>query len=352
MQTEDYIKIMERVRPLVDDYGNEHWMWTGGIANRRTTKGNPVMHFSDYPGKKDISTSVRRELFVFINDREIEAAKPGCGLRCCVSPACIVERPPASAKDRAYTRMLEKDRILNGPRRVSNKPTRLKLRYLIDELGMSVRQIEAALGTGQNSLLRHANGDYTMIHRDIAAKVLAFNPERVEFSHQTGHRGDATGSARRLRGMIRDGFPQVWINERLHDGRRSNLERLLTGDYKQVTPAMAARIDDLYRKLENSQPSDFLIPQSSQRRAATFAKKNGWAPRHCWDDETIDDPSAIAEWTGRCGTVAGYQIHRREGHVFLQKRAASGCGYQQFFACAPCRKAAHEANVGRQRKTE
>jgi hypothetical protein len=34
-------------------------------------------------------------------------------------------------------------------------------------------------------------------------------------------------------------------------------------------------------------------------------------PDH-WDDDTIDDPNAVPEYTGRCGSIVGALIHLRE----------------------------------------
>ena len=28
-----------------------------------------------------------------------------------------------------------------------------------------------------------------------------------------------------------------------------------------------------------------------------------------WDDDTIDDPAAFPDWTGKCGTPDGYDAH-------------------------------------------
>lgn len=54
-----------------------------------------------------------------------------------------------------------------------------------------------------------------------------------------------------------------------------------------VTAATAAKVADVYRELH-------LTPGTSVR-AANFAIARGWAPPLAWDDDTIDDPTALPQ---------------------------------------------------------
>jgi hypothetical protein len=76
----------------------------------------------------------------------------------------------------------------------------------------------------------------------------------------------------------------------------------------------AGKVDQMYRKLALVKPEDHGIAEGAIVRAKTYARKAGWtATPGCWDEDTIDDPSAFPEWTGQCGTVYGFRVHYREG---------------------------------------
>lgn len=132
---------------------------------------------------------------------------------------------------------------------------------------------------------------------------------------------DASGTRRRLAGLWRDGFPLPFLAERMGVLDRSYLQRIIRGGVRAgrgarpytVTADTAALVREVYEKLEERKPEEFGIPSYSILRAQAFAKKKGLASRHCWDPDTIDDPEAIPEWTGACGTAAGLRIHYREG---------------------------------------
>lgn len=132
---------------------------------------------------------------------------------------------------------------------------------------------------------------------------------------------DASGTRRRLAGLWRDGFPLPFLAERMGVLDRSYLQRIIRGGLRAgrgarpytVTADTAALVREVYEKLEERKPEEFGIPSYSILRAQAFAKKKGLAPRHCWDPDTIDDPKAIPEWTGGCGTPVGLRIHWREG---------------------------------------
>lgn len=60
-----------------------------------------------------------------------------------------------------------------------------------------------------------------------------------------------------------------------------------------------------------------------------------WAPVGAWDEDTLDDPDAAPDWTGRCGTPGGAEAHRRRGTPTCQ-------------ACRDVRTAAQRARRERQ----
>lgn len=129
---------------------------------------------------------------------------------------------------------------------------------------------------------------------------------------------DSTGTRRRLGGLWRDGFPLPFLAERIGDVDRLYLQRMIRGragtaPLNRVTADRAARVQELYGKLELQKPAELGIDPGQSKRASAYATKRGCPPSHCWDPDTIDDPDAIAEWTGACGTANGLRIHQREG---------------------------------------
>lgn len=145
---------------------------------------------------------------------------------------------------------------------------------------------------------------------------------RMRFEPPTGSTLiDATGTRRRLAGLWRDGFPLPFLVERTGIPDRSYLQRIIRGGARPgrgsrphtVTADTAATVREVYEKFEERKPEEFGITPYASARARAFAIKKDAAPRHCWDPDTIDDPKALPEWTGACGTPAGLRIHWREG---------------------------------------
>jgi hypothetical protein len=131
---------------------------------------------------------------------------------------------------------------------------------------------------------------------------------------------DATGTRRRLQALAAKGWPQVRLGARLH----SDMHALL--HTAQVTARNARAVRDLYDELWRTDPRDDGVGNQAYTRALNHASANHWAPIGCWDDDTIDDPSAFPDWTGHCGTVQGYNAHYNDSVPM----------------CDPCRAARRE----------
>jgi DNA-binding XRE family transcriptional regulator len=101
---------------------------------------------------------------------------------------------------------------------------------------------------------------------------------------------DATGTRRRLEGLMYIGVPLAYLAGRLGmstEGLRPKMTR-----YRKVTPATAAKVAALSRELHRQPP--FLERTPGERRLADrtrrHARRMGWVPVAAWDD--IDDPDA------------------------------------------------------------
>lgn len=133
----------------------------------------------------------------------------------------------------------------------------------------------------------------------------------------------AAGSLRRVQALGTLGWPQHRLSQ-MYPVDDETLKRLVR--QARVTVRTAREIRLMYAELLDVDPIDYGLQQSAVTRVIRLAARKGWAPPHCWDDRTIDDPGAIAEWTGVCGTREGHSIHRRVGIPY----------------CEPCKAAERE----------
>jgi hypothetical protein len=127
------------------------------------------------------------------------------------------------------------------------------------------------------------------------------------------------GIRRRLQALAAEGFNFSFLAKEMGKNDRNHIRFIATGEIGTksgyVSRGLALRVIDVYDRFAGRDPRDF-VPRSKFSGVITYtrniARRNGWAPSHCWDSDTIDDPAAIPEWTGRCGTDSGYKIHQRE----------------------------------------
>lgn len=121
----------------------------------------------------------------------------------------------------------------------------------------------------------------------------------------------ATGTQRRLRALIAVGYSQKWLAEAT--GRSlEHLNHFLRMDAEYVGAEHAAMVEQVYRKYAHTDPAEVGIEQRIISYSRTVARKRKFHPPLCWDEDTIDDPAALPEYTGACGTEEGYRIHVRE----------------------------------------
>lgn len=197
--------------------------------------------------------------------------------------------------------------------------------------GMGLRAIAAAAGIDRKRLQaltvgrpERGTGPQQQVRPALAAAVLKVEPTLDTMAAATPV--DATGTRRRLQALVAGGWPQQHLAAEL-GMTPSNFGRTISSEQVIVRTARAAR--EVYDRLWNADPLEHGASQGGITRARQRAAANGWAPVGAWDDDTIDSPDAFPDWTGRCGTPAGYATHR----------------YMRIPACQPCRtaRAAYEA---------
>ncbi|MGW4759568.1 hypothetical protein [Streptomyces chartreusis] len=120
----------------------------------------------------------------------------------------------------------------------------------------------------------------------------------------------AAGTRRRVQALAVAGWPMHRL-ARETGLAVSSIAWLM--DAATVRVSRARIVAALYARLSLANPVLCGVAPAIARAARGRAVAAGWAPAGTWDDDTIDDPSAHAEWTGYCGKARGVDLHHRHG---------------------------------------
>jgi hypothetical protein len=138
----------------------------------------------------------------------------------------------------------------------------------------------------------------------------------------------AVGTVRRLQALAVMGWPAARLSR--ETGLSTYLiHRLTSGALSTVTVAEHRAVATVYDRLSTASPGLCGVSHIAARATRDRAAAAGWAPPAAWDDDTIDDPAAIPQWTGHCGTTRGADIHERDGIPL----------------CPPCQDALHRRHL-------
>ncbi|MCU1617566.1 MAG: hypothetical protein JWO98_5106 [Frankiales bacterium] len=145
--------------------------------------------------------------------------------------------------------------------------------------GLSVSHIRQLADHG-----RDGSPTTQRVRPSTAARILSIGIEAD--SRAPSSRVDATGTRRRLQGLIAIGWPVELLAA--HLSRRPNsLHRSMTG--RSVTARTAREVASLYQRLWNATPPQ---TNSEQRAAADAARAHaaaqGWLPPLAWEDIDTD----------------------------------------------------------------
>ncbi|MFF9758609.1 hypothetical protein ACF1G4_03410 [Streptomyces caelestis] len=138
----------------------------------------------------------------------------------------------------------------------------------------------------------------------------------------------AAGTVRRLQGLGVAGWP-VGRLARESGLTPYRITQLVTTAPAAVTVAEARAVAAVYARYSGASPGLCGVSHIHARAARDRATAAGWAPPAAWDDDTIDDPAAIPQWTGHCGTTRGADIHARHDIPL----------------CPPCQAALHRRRL-------
>jgi hypothetical protein len=195
---------------------------------------------------------------------------------------------------------------------VDASPVRAHVRAL-QECGLGWKRIaelaDVSRGTVEKLLYgapHRGMGPSKGVRPDTAAKLLAVTASGDKLGSAIAV--DGTGSRRRLQALIAAGWPQAQLARRLsmkpgNFGKTLRSERVLT--------ATARAVKALYDELWRADPAEHGVTAQAIARARNQARAEQWAPVGAWDEDTLDDPAAYPDWTGRCGTSAGFWLHRK-----------------------------------------
>ncbi|MFI8528472.1 hypothetical protein ACIGB8_28720 [Promicromonospora sukumoe] len=195
----------------------------------------------------------------------------------------------------------------------------------LETAGMGRCAVATRTGITRQALRLIANGERAQIHRDRAAAILAVEVPAV--APLTLAVVDATGTRRRVRALMRLGWPLARI------ASAAGLERHTAAwlvDAQHVAPSTASAVGRAYDELWDVAP-DVSTPKlaAGVSRARRRAESAGWPPPMAWDDDSIDDPAA-PEPTDAADDSAGrldldewlFLVRRDED----PERAAARCG--------------------------
>ncbi|MGW6260361.1 hypothetical protein [Streptomyces sp. NPDC055085] len=241
------------------------------------------------------------------------------------------------ARHRAYLKAHGKGGLVDAT------PTQQRIRHLHDQCDVTLQRISDRTGVDLKNIKMHYRGlgtrgePLTVCQWKTHNAVLTtrFGPEDV------GTIVRACGTLRRLQALVHAGYSQAWLAA--ETGRSlTQFNTFILSNRPGVDARHAARVEELYRKYSLTDPHTLGHERRSITYAHNTAVKRDWAPVMCWDDDTIDQPDAFPEWTGECGTVAGYYLHLK--HDILVKnygeRSATKRGNQKrFVTCQPCKEA-------------
>lgn len=207
---------------------------------------------------------------------------------------------------------------------VDAEPARNHVRMLMD-YGLGWKRIAELAGVGRGTVekllygSRHRGmGPSKGIRPETARKLLAVRPEGERLGGAVNV--DATGTRRRLQALVAGGWPQARLAAQLGMSP-GNFGKTLRSP--RVLAATERAVRKLYDQMWREDPAQHGATEASITRARRHARSNGWSPVGAWDDDTIDDPQAFPDWTGKCGTPEGYVAHSTYAIPY----------------CEPCRKA-------------
>lgn len=250
-------------------------------------------------------------------------AAPACysSIRGCACDWCVRRRADRQAVS------ARQSEIKASPHRLVAadmfKEARDRVVYWHDQRGMSHEQIRILCGLPSATQVmltigtpsRRTASMRLATYRKIMSPPLDAEPPVTAFRRRAGVSVPIVGSRRRIQALNAIGFDCNTIATLVPNMEGRKLAAIGGGysPHQYVTRQMHDDIRAAYGKLSNGNPADWGVAGRVLAFVLNRAARLGFAPPACWDDDTIDDPSAIPDWTGACGTSKGFSRHRASG---------------------------------------
>ncbi|MER5694883.1 hypothetical protein ACWDBO_31235 [Streptomyces mirabilis] len=209
-------------------------------------------------------------------------------------PPCRCPKCVACASRAGQERTL--DRLAGRPRRMDAAPVLEHLHKCL-AAGMTQGLIARQAGVNQSTISRLLRRPNAQCQRSQGERILAV---RVGDFSADGYR-PSIGTMRRVRGLYAAGHGPRKVAA-IMETAETRLIDIARGIYGHVTLKTDMAVREAVAVLRDQLGTDSV--------ARDRAFREGWPPLGAWDD--IDDPNAVPEWTGRCGTDRGYWMHRRQ----------------------------------------
>ncbi|MBD9721912.1 helix-turn-helix transcriptional regulator [Streptomyces caniscabiei] len=194
----------------------------------------------------------------------------------------------------------------------------------IQATGMGLAGISRHTGVNRGSLDHLIYGSHPIppaaqIRTENAEALLAYWPNLDHYEDRAVI--DATGTRRRMQALAVAGWPSNAIHRHIRVGNPQTIEKLRART--KVTALLARTTRDFYDAVSAKTAEDYGVEPWVAGRTRTWAAKRQWAGPEAWDPDTIDDPDAHPDWTGRCGTDHGWWTHTIDGIPACQRCTAA-----------------------------
>ncbi|MFF8544769.1 hypothetical protein ACF060_31285 [Streptomyces werraensis] len=176
---------------------------------------------------------------------------------------------------------------------VDAEPVRQRIRA-INQAGMSTTVLTERLGLPPTALehvmwKRHGVAS-SQVRRETAEAVMGYWPSLQDFPAHALI--DATGTRRRVEALFTLGWTQRFLSGRVGVAERSFSRALAK---PRVTADLARKVACLYDELWNRPPHESEVAPVPASRMRLHARAMGFVGPLAWDDESIDDPSAVPQ---------------------------------------------------------
>ncbi|TDD97598.1 hypothetical protein [Actinomadura rubrisoli] len=171
-------------------------------------------------------------------------------------------------------------------------PVRVHVRQL-QACGLGLRRVAVAGGIERSVLIGLMNGKpgrapARKVRPQTALRILGVQPTLDNLGASTVI--DATGTVRRLRALVAQGWSQAKLAGQLGIAPR-NFTQTISAERVIVRTARA--VCRLYDELwDQPPPEEGHRDKIAASRARNHARAHGWAGPLAWDDRELDDPEA------------------------------------------------------------